>query len=343
MKKIVKFIFYTLLLSIGVFLCLIFYPRKYDAPQTQQKANVEFWQLSDNAKIAYTILHAKGIKKACPIIYLHGGPGGFFSSNTIKMMQPFADSGYNVYLYDQVGSGTSSRLENIRDYTVQKHINELDEIIKNIGAEKVILIGQSWGAILGTLYIADHSDRVDRIILTCPGPVYPYHAELVNIKAPDSLQLKDPLFTNADGNQLANNIRTKAMAFVATTFGKKLASDEEADAFASFSSELVNRSCVCDTANLRKLQMEAGSGYYVQLMTYLNLTKIADPRSKFKNVHTKMLIMKGQCDNQKWGCTNEYTQLFKKSRLTVIPAAGHFIYVEQPTIYTQTILHFLNE
>jgi proline iminopeptidase len=36
------------------------------------------------------------------------------------MLQPLADSGYDVYLYDQVGSGRSSRLENIRDYTVQK-------------------------------------------------------------------------------------------------------------------------------------------------------------------------------------------------------------------------------
>ena len=343
MKKILKIVLYTLLLSIGVFLFLIFYPPNYDVPETQQAKSVQFWKLSDGSTIAYTLINAKGEKKPYPIIYLHGGPGGFFSGNTIKMFQPFTDSGYNIYLYDQVGSGASSRLENIRDYTVQKHIDELDEIIKNTGAEKVILIGQSWGAILATLYTADHSNKVDKIILTCPGPIYPYHAELATVKAPDSLHLKDPVFTNVDGNKEASNVRTKTIAFVATTFGKKLAPDEEADAFATYSSALVNRSCVCDTANLKRIKTEAGYGYYVQLMTFLNLTKIADQRNKFKNIDTKMLVMKGQCDNQKWGFTNEYLQLFKNSRLVVIPNAGHFLYVEQPELYTQTIQQFLSE
>lgn len=342
MKKIFKFIFYTLLLSIGVFLCFVFYPRNYNVSKAQARQDVDYWNLSDGSKIAYTLIAAKGEKKPYPIIYLHGGPGGFISEISIKMLSPFADSGYTIYLYDQVGSGASSRLENVRDYTVQKHIDELDEIIKNTGAEKVILIGQSWGAILATLYAADHSDKVDKIILTCPGPVYPYHAELANEKAPDSLHLKDPIFTKADGNKLANNIRTKAMALVATTFGKKLASDEEADAFASYSSTLVNRSCVCDTANLKQMKTEAGSGYYVQLLTYLDLTKIADPRNKFKNLNTKMLVMKGECDNQKWGFTHEYLQLFKNSRLQVIPGAGHFIFLEQPELYEQTINQFLS-
>jgi pimeloyl-ACP methyl ester carboxylesterase len=35
--------------------------------------------------------------------------------------------------------------------------------------------------------------------------------------------------------------------------------------------------------------------------------------------------MKGECDNQKWGFTNEYLELFKNSELKIIPGAGHFI------------------
>jgi proline iminopeptidase len=341
MKKTFRFIIYVFLFCIVAFLFAVFFPRNYDVPQPQERKSTQYWNLSDGSKIAYTLLSAKGEKKSYPIIYLHGGPGGFISDNNIAMLQPLADTGYDVYLYDQVGSGRSSRLENIRDYTVQKHIDNLDEIIKNTGAEKVILIGQSWGGILATLYVADHPDRVDKIILTCPGPIYPYNNELANVKTPDSLHLKEPKFSNADGNKKVNNVRTKTMSFFATTFGKKLASDEEADAFATYLNHELNRSCVCDTSIV--LKEEAGNGYYAQLMTYLDLTKIKDPRKKFRKLDTKVLVLKGQCDNQKWGFTNEYLQLFKNSRLTVIPGAGHFIYVEQPALYIKNIQHFLSE
>ena len=53
--------------------------------------------------------------------------------------------------------------------------------------------------------------------------------------------------------------------------------------------------------------------------------------------------MKGECDNQKWGFTNEYKELFQNSELVIIPNAGHFISVEQPELYSKTMQHFLNK
>jgi pimeloyl-ACP methyl ester carboxylesterase len=50
--------------------------------------------------------------------------------------------------------------------------------------------------------------------------------------------------------------------------------------------------------------------------------------------------MKGQCDNQKWGFTNEYLQLFRNHQLNIIPNAGHFISVEQPELYQKIIRKF---
>ena len=53
--------------------------------------------------------------------------------------------------------------------------------------------------------------------------------------------------------------------------------------------------------------------------------------------------MKGQCDNQPWGFTNEYLELFKNHQLKIIPNAGHSISVEQPELYLKTIRVFLNQ
>src|ERR1051326_9523073 len=162
-RNIFKAIAYTFLLCLIVSLFIVFYPRSYNVPPLNVRKSTQYWNLNDGAKIAYTLISGKGVLKPYPIIYLHGGPGDFISDRNIVTLKPLADSGYNVYLYDQVGSGESSRLENIEDYTVERHINELSEIIKNTGAKKVILIGQSWGAILATLFTAGHKEKVEKL------------------------------------------------------------------------------------------------------------------------------------------------------------------------------------
>ena len=338
-KKTVRFLRYTLLTGVLALIITVFYPRTYDVPQFETRAGTQYWQLSTGSLIGYTIIAGKGEKRETPIIYLHGGPGGYIGNHDIQALMPIADSGFNVYLYDQIGSGESDRLKDIGSYTVARHIEDLNEIIEKIGAKKVILIGQSWGAILATLFIADNPDKIERIILTSPGPIYPVRKELANNIVPDSIHLKNPFFTNAMGNKKANNIRTKTMKWFATRLGMKLASDKEADQFETLLDYELNRSTVCDTSKIPGAN--AGGGYYASIMTYNTLLRIQDPRPKLKELKIPVLIMKGECDNQKWGFTNEYKEIFQNSEVVIIPGAGHFISVEQPGFYTKTIQQFL--
>jgi proline iminopeptidase len=339
-KNISRVIKYVMLLCVAIFLGKVFLPRQYDIPLQQKRAGTQYWHLSSGSDIGYTVVTAKGVKKPFPVIYLHGGPGGAVSESAIQSLCAVADDGYDVYFYDQVGSGQSNRLENINEYTPSRHVSDLKEIAEKIGAQKVILIGQSWGAILAVLFAAQNADKVEKIIFTSPGPVYPYRPELANRKAPDSFHLSAPYYSNAEGNKKANNIRTKTMAFCAAWCGKKLATDEEADAFATYLSYEVNKSVVCDTTKV--LPPEAGSGYYAGVMTFHNLLQIRDPRPKIKNTTIPVLVMKGQCDNQLWGFTCEYLDLFPNHQLVIIPDAGHAISIEQPELYIKTIRDFLN-
>lgn len=334
--KVVKYILLTCIL---ILLFKIFYPKNYSVPQFKKKPGTQYWNLSTGSKIGYTLIKARNNKKPYPIIYLHGGPGGHISAMDIKILSSLSVDGYDVYLYDQIGSGQSARLNNINDYTVERHIEDLKEIIHRTGAQKVILIGQSWGAILAVLFTADNPNKIEKMIFTSPGPIYPIHKELSTIKIPDGIHLRNPFYTNAQGNEIANNLRTRAMAFCATTFGKKLASDKESDKFDTYLNYEVNKSTVCDTSKI--LKEEAGDGYYAGVITFNSLNKVQDPRPKIKNLAIPVLVLKGECDNQKWGFTNEYLQLFKNHQLVIIPGAGHFISVEQPEVYIKTIQQFL--
>jgi len=171
----------------------------------------------------------------------------------------------------------------------------------------------------------------------------PAHNELARQKAPDSLHLHEPYYSNRQGNDEANNIRTKTMEFLALNCGIKLASDKEADDFASYLFALVDRSTVSDTALIRKMKVGPGAGFYCHVMTVKSFGQVDDPRPKIKGSPVPLLVIKGQYDNQKWGFTHEYLDLFPDHRLVFIPDAGHAISTEQPALLLTTIRSFLHE
>jgi proline iminopeptidase len=340
-KKLFKLIKYALLLCLVFFLLLVFIPRTYDVPQMQQRKGTHYWTLPTGSKIAYTVISSKGKKKPYPIIFLQGGPGGFISNRNINLLEPLSEDGFDIYLYDQIGSGFSERLSNITDYTANRHKRDLETIIKKIGTEKVILIGQSWGAILATLFIADNPDKVEKVIFTGAGSIQPMHEELINIKAPDSLHLRKPTYTNKEANEKTKNLRINAITFWAKVFGKKLATDKEADNFQTYLNAELNKATVCDPSNA--LRAEGGGGFYAQVMTVKSFNDLKDPRPLLKNSKIPILIMRGQCDSQPWGFIEEYLELFVNHQLKIIPDAGHSISVEQPELYLKTIREYLDQ
>ncbi len=340
-KPLFKFIKYTFLLCVIVLLCAMFYPRTYDVPQFKTRAGTQYWELSIGSKIGYTMVPGKGIKKPYPIIFLQGGPGGPIFDKNIQILSQLSDDGYDIYLYDQLGCGHSSRLKDISGYTVERHKTDLAEIIQSIQAKKVILMGQSWGAMLATQFVTDHQNQVEKIIFTGPGPILPIRHELANLKAPDSLNLKTPFFTNRQGNEKASNIRTKTVDFFAERFSWKLASEKEMDDYGTYLFHELGRSTVYDTSKVSPLK--SGYGYYVHLKTVQSFEEVIDKRDQLRNCPIPVLILRGQYDGIKWGFVSEYLELFPNHQLIIIPKAGHSIATEQPLPYIKMIKDFLNK
>ncbi len=312
---------------------LAFYPRYYDVPAFDPLPHTQYWSLPTGSRIGYTKVEAIGPRQPFPIVYLHGGPGGCIHASNIAQLSPLAADGYDIYLYDQIGSGASARLENIAEYTVDRHFQDLEAIVEAIGADKVILIGQSWGAILATHYVAKNPGNVARLIVTGPGPILPIRPELADIVAPDSLQLREPPASNAQANAKMSTFRSRAIHWCAIAMERKLATDAEADNYCTACTQETNKSMVCDIT--RAPAAEGGNGYYAQIMTIRSLQQTPDLRPELRNCMVPIVVVKGQCDNQGWGYTREYLELFQNHRLVVVPNAGHAIGVEQPAAYTR--------
>jgi proline iminopeptidase len=339
-KRFTRIFFGVCIAAALVLAWLIFMPRSYDVKKLADRSGTQYWQLRTGSRIGYTFLTGKENTYPYPLIYLHGGPGAGITDREVATYQKLADRGYDIYLYDQVGCGHSGRLADIDDYTAERHENDLEAIIEQIGAPKVVLIGQSWGSILGTMYVADHPSRVEKFIITAPAPIQPARKELELVKAPDSLELRAPYISPRLAKQKTASLRSRAMYALARR-GTKLLSDREADAFATWLTSELNKSMVCDTANA--VIAEGTEGMYVQLMTSRSLAHVKDRREKIKQLQVPVLVMKAQCDNQPWGYTAEYLGLFAVHEFLLVKNSGHNIFLEQPGEYVRAIDKFLAE
>ncbi len=100
------------------------------------------------------------------IVALHGGWGAEHSY-LIKPLQHLAKN-HRLVFYDQRGSLRSKT--DLKSISAERHIADLDYVIKSVGTDQVTLIGHSMGGYLGMAYAAKHSSKVNRLLLIAPVP-----------------------------------------------------------------------------------------------------------------------------------------------------------------------------
>ena len=131
-----------------------------------------YWEIN-GTKLHYVI-----IGHGDPIVVLHGGPGG--NLREMLALVPFT-MGFRWVFYDQRGSGESERfpidLERLDEaeafFSIERHIDDLEEIRKKLGDEKITVLGHSWGGGLAAFYAAAHPDRVKKLVVYNGGPMWP--------------------------------------------------------------------------------------------------------------------------------------------------------------------------
>jgi len=101
-------------------------------------------------------------------VLLHGGPGSNMNG-VWPDLQRLANT-RTVVMYDQRGGGRSEVITDPQRLTAIDHIRDLEAVRIKLGLRRFALIGESWGAGLATMYAHTHPQYVDRLILIGPMP-----------------------------------------------------------------------------------------------------------------------------------------------------------------------------
>lgn len=159
-------------------------------PADMPGITTRYWQLKTGSKIAYYKFEASPDvnKKTTPIIFIHGGPGAYIRQLETKFFSSFTADGYDVYLYDQAGSGRSGLLPKT-GYSHERNIQDFEAILSEIKARQYIVIGQSYGASMLADITADSvtAARIAKAILVEPGVTVREAEDPVFAKSPNAL------------------------------------------------------------------------------------------------------------------------------------------------------------
>jgi proline iminopeptidase len=126
-------------------------------------------------KVAATKTDAPPIK----MLLLHGGPGC-----TYEYFESFADflpqEGIEFYYYDQLGSYHSDQPDDKSLWTVERFLDEVEQVRTALGLEDFYLFGNSWGALLGMEYGIKYGAHLKGLILSNMTASVPSYLKYIN-------------------------------------------------------------------------------------------------------------------------------------------------------------------
>ncbi|HEY2685874.1 MAG TPA: alpha/beta hydrolase [Steroidobacteraceae bacterium] len=303
--------------------------------------DTRYWQLPTGSRIAYSEFDPpSGVAvNPDPIVYVHGGPGARQFPFDRLIYGSLAKEGFRVFLYDQAGSGLSDFLPNIRDYTIGRAVEDLEAVRMAIGAEKMILIGHSFGSTLAASYMAKHPGHVAKVIFHSPGHIWNLHEDQVDVSRTDQTTEGAPSLRMLAAYLLLERNPDAAQHLVSQRENEGLL----APLLHAEQGVLV---CKGDSNRLPQLTSTAHdnpgfNGYVTQYMFPQTLSAAGDPHEALRKDHTPAILLYPECNYVPWSGAVDYRRTLPNLKIYFIPHAGHYIQFEQPDLMRRIMVAFL--
>ena len=148
MRKLISF-FGILLLALQLF------AQTYPDSRTDGK-----YYTINGAKI-WTVSFGKGE----PLFFIPGGPGNAHSY--LRAFDELSDN-YTLVFYDGFGRGKSDTAQNVKEYSIERDIKDLEALRTAMGYEKINVLGHSYGTLVAQGYAIKYPGNVSHLVLLAP-------------------------------------------------------------------------------------------------------------------------------------------------------------------------------
>src|SRR5262245_16033862 len=252
-------------------------------------------------------LHFEAVGAGLPLIILHGLLG---SADNWRSMSQRLGVHYQVFALDLRNHGRSPHSD-ILDYDVM--VADLREFMEQQALSRIMLLGHSMGGKVAMQFAIDYSRQVDRLVIAdiAPKPYEPSQRYLLKaLRLLDLTRYKS--FADVDA-ALAPKVTDKSLRQFLI---KNLARDENG----------------C----LRwKIHLAAIDRNYDKLLRGLA------PERGFNK--PALFIRSGRSNYIEDDDAPLIRQMFPQAEIATFPDAGHWVHVDAPEEFFQTVVNFLNK
>ena len=281
-----------------------------------------FVRLDNGFKVWYQRL---GDADATPLLLLHGGPGA--GHDYLEPLAKLADT-RPVVFYDQLGCGKSERPGDVRLWTVERFVREVDEVRAALGLESVNLLGQSWGGWLGIEYMLSQPAGVERLVLASTSASMPqFEAETRRLRKELPAEVQQVLDKYEALGDYHNPEYEKAVEVFYQKHVCRL--PEWPDCVLRTVANLENNP-VYETMN--------GPNEF----TIIGNLRDWDRIERLSEIHVPTLITVGQYDELTPACAETLCAGIPDSRLVVFENSSHLAHVEEEAHYLEVVRDFLD-
>ncbi len=268
-------------------------------------------------------------------IIIAGGPGADHSS-----FHPFFSrlaKDHTVVYFDSIGRGRSDRLKDPSQYTVWRDAEDVERLRAMFAAEKITVIGHSYGGMPALAYAVTHPQHVDHLVLSDTLHCASGFQENINsVNFFESHQYPDHWAKLME-------LRKEGVKSSADSYGDIYMSGASGDSVYWY-----------DTANAARMfhSGEHGMfnyGVYLAMIgddpewTVSGTMKHYDPRPQMKKLHVPTLICVGRWDRvavPKVAMEMKNLLPADSSHLRIFEKSGHRPWIEETDLYFKTLDDF---
>lgn len=266
------------------------------------------------------------------LVYLHGGPGGQLTEETISENSPLFGR-HTVIFYQQRGNGRSSPSTEDSLTSATQHVEDLEAIRRAFHLSRLTLYGVSWGGGLVALYAAAYPTHVGRLLQVNPMPPrrVPLGASEFGAARLDSTEREQ--FRLAAATYFATPDSASCLAFAKLNVQIFTAPGPNRDS-------MIVRACRDPHRPTAEERLERARSLVVYRRTIQSLGDW-DLTEALHAVSVPALIIRGDSDFLPLQGVVDYADAYPQGRYLLLPNAGHALPGDSPGPFFKAVEEFL--
>ncbi|HEY3542755.1 MAG TPA: proline iminopeptidase-family hydrolase [Gaiellaceae bacterium] len=262
-----------------------------------------------------------------PVLALHGGPGG--THDYLESLELLATGhGREVVFYDQLGCGKSD-LGDESLWTVETYVDEVREVRRQLGLDRVHVFGNSWGGMLALEYALTQPDGVASLVIaSSPSSMPQWVEETAKLRA----ALPEDVRAALDAHEAAGTTDSPEYATACEVFYKRhlCRLDEWPD--------FVNRSMrfLEERGEVYRF-MNGPSEFHV-----VGTLRDWDVTDRLGEIDLPALVISGEHDEATPAINRTVSGALPRAESVIVPGASHMAHAEDPAGYCRILDAFMS-